>query len=228
MLTNTIFRVLRLFVGAVLLAMCPLAIAQAPEGLPQRQADDAKLEADFKEGIRLEFPADRLLEMSKFVLAYPETGVPLLLQATKERLGDDPESRVLVQQATGLIAYAASTSSIDALAELITTDEARFFGLVDRTLNHAVSREREFEVAAYAVERHASLRKHVAKWLDTNLAMPLSEESLARSIVRHEAAGDRNPADSLLPLITERQREHLRATLERVRTVERERAKQRK
>jgi hypothetical protein len=63
--------------------------------------------------------------------------------------------------------------------------------------------------------------------LEENLALPLSEELLAQSVLKHEAAGDRNPKDFLLPLLTERRREHFKTTLENVRAIEREKAQRR-
>jgi hypothetical protein len=126
-----------------------------------------------------------------------------------------------------LIAYAANADAIDATAELCATDENRFSPLVKRVLNHAISRKREFEVAEYTAEHYPTLRKYVGEWLEENLALPLSDELLAQSVLRHEAAGDRSPADSLLPLITERQREQFTTTLESVRSAEREKANRR-
>jgi hypothetical protein len=125
-----------------------------------------------------------------------------------------------------MIAYAANSDAMDAVAELCATHEEQFSPLISRVLNHAVTRKREFEVAAYAAEGYPALRKYIAEWLATNMALPLSEEILARIVLKHEAAGDRNPKDSLLPLLSEDRREHFSATLDTVRAIEREKTKQ--
>ena len=182
-------------------------------------ADDA----EFRDAIRLRLPQSTLTNAARFVLNRSVVAVPLLQEAVESDLTEGLGNSRFVSTVSELIAFAANTEAIDAIARLCLIDEKQFSPMVDRVLNHAITRKREFEVADYAAERYPTLRKYVGKWLETDLSLPLSEELLARSVLRHEAAGDRNPARSLLPLITERQREHFETTLENVRTVERER-----
>ena len=186
-------------------------------------ADDA----EFRDAIRLRLPQSTLTNAARFVLNRSVVAVPLLQEAVESDLNEGLGNSRFVSTVSELIAFAANTEAIDAIARLCLIDEKQFSPMVDRVLNHAITRKREFEVADYAAERYPTLRKYVGKWLETDLSLPLSEELLARSVLRHEAAGDRNPARSLLPLITERQREHFETTLENVRTVERERERHR-
>jgi|ERR1039458_7650817 hypothetical protein len=186
-------------------------------------ADDA----EFRDAIRLRLPQSTLTNAARFVLNRSVVAVPLLQEAVESDLTEGLGNSRFVSTVSELIAFAANTEAIDAIARLCLIDEKQFSPMVDRVLNHAITRKREFEVADYAAERYPTLRKYVGKWLETDLSLPLSEELLARSVLRHEAAGDRNPARSLLPLITERQREHFETTLENVRTVERERERHR-
>jgi hypothetical protein len=184
-------------------------------------------EAEFRQALRLRLPQSSLTDATRFVLNHPTVAVPLLREAVEDDLNAGLADAPSVSRLTEMIAYAANADAMDAVAELCTTHGEQFSPLVSRVLNHAVTRKREFEVAAYAAERYPALRKYVGEWLATNMALPLSEEILARSVLKHEASGDRNPKDSLFPLLSEHQREHFETILESVRAIEREKAKQR-
>jgi hypothetical protein len=184
-------------------------------------------EAEFRQTVRLRLPQLSLTEATKFVLNHSAVAVPLLREAIEQDLNSGLADSASISRLTEMVAYASNPDAIDAVAELCATHEEQFSPMVSRVLNHAITRKREFEVAAYAAERYPALRKYIGEWLETNLAMPLSEELLAQSVLRHEADGDRNPKDSLLPMLSEHQREHFESTLESVRAIEREKARQR-
>jgi hypothetical protein len=184
-------------------------------------------EPEFRQVVHLRLPGPNLTQATRFVLNHSSVAVPILREAVEDDLKVGLNDSDSISRLTEMIAYAANSDAMDAVAKLCVAHEERFSPMVARVLNHAVTRKREFEVAAFAAERYPLLRSYIGEWLATNLAFPLSEEALARSVLKHEASGDRNPKDSLMPLLSERQREHFETTLESVRAIEREKAKQR-
>jgi hypothetical protein len=182
-------------------------------------------EAKFRRALDLRLPQASLTDATRFVLNHSVVAVPLLLTAVKEDLIAGLGDSSSISRLTEMIAYAATSDSIDAIAELCMNQEERFSPLVPRVLNHAITRKREFEVAAYAADKYPTLRKYVREWLEENLTLPISEELLAQSVLKQEAAGDRNPEDFLVPLLTPARSEHFKTTLEDVRAIERKRTR---
>jgi hypothetical protein len=207
------------------LVVALLAVGSGAFGQNSTASTDVQ-EAEFRQAVQLRLPQLSLTEATRFVLNHPAVAVPILRHAVDDDLSRGLANSASVSRLSEMIAYAANSDAMDAVAELCNAHEEQFSPMVARVLNHAVTRKREFEVAAYAAERYPALRKYIGEWLATNLAFPLSEEVLARSVLKHEASGDRDPKDSLMPLLSERQREHFETTLESVRATEREKAKQ--
>ena len=208
-------------------AVALLAISTAAFGQnPMTSVADSG-EAKFRQAIELRLPPLSLTDATRFVLNHSAVAIPLLRNAIEEDLNAGLGDASSVPKLAEMIAYAANADAVDAIAELCATHEERFSPMVNRVLNHAVTRKREFEVAAYAAENYPVLRKYVGDWLEGNLVLPLSEELLAQSVLKHEAAGDRNPKDFLLPLLTNRRREHFKTTLENVRAIEQDKAQRR-
>jgi hypothetical protein len=208
-------------------AMALLTISAAAFGQnPMASAVDSG-EVTFRQAVELRLPPLSLTDATRFVLNHSAVAIPLLQNAIEEDLNAGLGESRSVPKMVEMIAYAGNADAVDAIAELCGTHEERFSPMVSRVLNHAITRKREFEVAAYAAENYPLLRKYVGDWLDGNLALPLSEELLAQSVLKHEAAGDRNPTDFLLPLLTDQRREHFKTILENVRAIEREKAQRR-
>jgi hypothetical protein len=206
-----------------LLAISTAAFGQSP---PTSVVDSG--EARFRQSVEMRFPTPlSLTDAARFVLNHSALAIPLLRNAIEKDLNAGLGDSSSVTKLAEMIAYAANTDAVDAISELCASDEGRFSPMVSRVLNHAITRKREFEVAAYAAENHPLLRKYVGDWLGGNLMLPLSEELLAQSVLKHEAVGDRNPRDFLLPLLSDGQREHFKTTLEHVRRSEREKGQRR-
>lgn len=209
-------------IAGVLLAMSTAAFGQ---DLKNSVADADEI--NFRKAIELRLPQLTSTDATRFLLNHSAVAVPLLRSAIEETAFNPASAdSSSVSRFAEMIAYAANADAVDAAAELCSRSEERFSPMVIRLLDHAITRKREFEVAAYAADKYPILRKYVAEWLEGDLALPLSEELLAQSVLKHEAAGDRNPGGVLVPLLTERRREHFKTTLENVRAVEREKHQQ--
>ena len=208
-------------------AMALLAISAAAFGQNPMASATNSGEAKFRQAVELRLPPQSLTDGTRFVLNHSAVAIPLLRNAIEEDLNAGLGDSGSVPKLAEMIAYAANSDAVDAIAELCATHEERFSPMVSRVLNHAITRKREFEVGAYAAEHYPLLRKYVGDWLEGNLALPLSEELFAQCVLKHEAAGDRNPKDFLLPLLSDRQREHFKTTLENVRAIELEKAQRR-
>jgi hypothetical protein len=203
-------------------------------GLQALAAQDAKLPADvaphaeteFKTAVRGGLRSSEAYSASAFVLNHEEIAIPLLLREVRAKLGGEG-TEGFVTRATELIAYAASDRGMDAVADLCSLDEQRFSPLVERLLNHAINREREYEVAYHAFENHPGLREIVRHWVEDSLNFPLSDVALAREILRRERTGhlaaDNDPLMAQLPVAT---RERIIRTVERVRNEDRQRKNQ--
>jgi hypothetical protein len=196
-----------------------IGTAQDPQQPTQSQAVANELEQAFQAAVRSDLPESSLTNASVFALNHPEIAIPILLGTIKRRLNEEPEADPFIRRASELIAYIAKSDSIDAISELCDLDNARFATLVSRTLDYAINRHREYELAFYAVQTHPSLSKMVGLWLKEQFEFPLSDKRLARAIVKREEAGispDMN--ESLLRLLDTGAQESLRKALEQVRS----------
>jgi hypothetical protein len=197
-----------------------IGCAQGPQQPAQSQAVPNELDQTFREAVRSGLPESNLTAASVFVLNHSGVAVPILLGAVERRLIGDAESGVFISRASELIAYAANSDSIDAVSELCDLDSTRFAPLVSRTLDYAINRNREYELAFYAVQAHPSLSNNIGLWLKKQFEFPLSDKRLARAIVKREDAGilpDRN--EPLLRLLDTKATESLAKALEEVRAT---------
>lgn len=205
-------------------------------GLPILVAQDSRTsvdgpqmaEADFDKAVRDGLPLSEAHSASVFVLNHEEIAIPLLLREVKRKL-EDKSAEEFITSATGLIAYSASNRGIDAVAELCSLDEKRFSTLIERLLNHAINREREYDVSYYAVENHSKLRELVGRWVEDSLRFPLSDGAFAIQMLRREKV-DRSISenDALLTLLPVATRERIVRAVEKARNDERQRLNERK
>jgi hypothetical protein len=160
---------------------------------------------------------------SVFVLAHEDIAIPILLQVIKDNL-DNKDAQGVVSRAAALIAYAASARGIDALSDLCSIDNERFMPMVERLLNHAINRKREYEVVYHALETDPNISDAIIRWLRDSLAFPQADVALAREIIRRETVGrsltDNDAVMASLPIAT---RERVLLAIENVRNDERER-----
>jgi len=167
-------------------------------------------------------PADAYAA-SVFVLNHEDIAIPTLLQAIRENLGNK-NTQEFVSRAAELVAYAASNRGMDAIAELCSLDPKRFTPVIARLLNHAINRNREYEIVYHAIDTDPNIRDAVVRWLEESLTFPQADVALAREIVRREKAGhsisDNDPVIASLPMAT---RERVLRAVEKARNDERER-----
>lgn len=200
-------------------------------GVPILMSQDANFPADapqdpeveFSSAVRDGLPPAEAHAASAFVLSHEEIAIPLLLRQVKAKL-EDKDAEEFVTRATGLIAYAASNRAIDAIAELCSIDEQRFGPLVKRLLNHAINREREYEVASFGFEKYPGLREIVGSWVEDSLHFPLSDLAFAKEVLRREKAGHPiSEEDALMVKLPAATRNRINLAVERARTEERQR-----
>jgi hypothetical protein len=184
---------------------------------------DRDAEAEFQTTVRGGLrPADAYFA-SVFVLNHEDIAIPMLLQAIRENLGNKNTQEV-VSRAAELIAYAASNRGMDAVAELCSLDPKWFTPLIERLLNHAINRNREYGIVYHAIDADPNIRDAVVRWLEESLTFPQADVALAREILRREDAGhsisDNDAVMALLPMAT---RERVLRAVEKARDDERER-----
>lgn len=201
-----------------LLLVAQIGAAQTPAGTDGSQSDRIEVEDAFRQTVEAGLPPATLTNSAAFVLNHSGTAVPILLEAVRRKMKSGHDSDSFIWRATELIAYAASSDSMDAIAELCADDEARFSPLVSRTLDHAINWHREFDVAFYAAEKYPSLEQSIGKWVNKDLEFQLSDRVLAKTIIRRESAGisgERN--EPLLRLLDAGARERLTKALSQLR-----------
>jgi hypothetical protein len=194
--------------------------AQGPEQSNKSQAAPDELEQAFRDAVRSRLPESSVTTASVFALKHSSVAVPVLVEALERELNGNDESSGFIRIASELIAYTASSDAIDAISELCTLDKARFSPLLSRSLDFSINRNREYELAFYAVQSHPSLSQGVGVWLKQQFTFPLSDKRLAQAILKREEAGvppDRN--ELLLGLLDAGARERLAKTLEQVRAT---------
>jgi hypothetical protein len=206
---------------SVILVLGFQALAAQGSKLPADVAQDA--EAEFKSAVRGGLRPSEAYSASVFVLNHEEIAIPLLLQEVRAKLGDKGAVE-FITRATELIAYAASDRGMDAVADLCSLDEKRFSPLVGRLLDHAINREREYEIAYYAFENHPNLREIVGRWVEESLSFSQADLALAKELVKRENSGlavlEDDPLLSPLPVVA---KERIKAAVEKVRTEDRRR-----
>jgi len=185
----------------------------------ESQNEETAFQAAVRDGLR---SADTY-SASVFVLNHDTTAIPILVRAIKENL-DGKNALQFVSRATELIAYAASDRGMDAIAELCSVDQERFAPYVERLLNHAINRNREYEIVYHTLEAESHIREFVVRWLKDSLEFPQSDVALAKEVLRRERIGhsisDNDAVIASLPVAT---RERVFRAIEKVRTDERER-----
>lgn len=175
-----------LIVCAIAIVVTVGADAQTPPQHEDTRKRTISSQSEFASFILRGLPVDELASASFFVLAAPDVAVPSLTQALTSALEREPTQPEFAERIKSLIVYPASTQSMDAIALLCLRDEARFSPLVERVLDHAINREREFDIAAYGAANHPLLRAYIGRWLERNLKLPLSESVFAATVIRSE------------------------------------------
>jgi hypothetical protein len=157
-----------------------------------------------------------------FVLNHDEVALPLLVDAIKANLAGTSGDEGFLRKATALIVYAANQRALDAVANLYGTDRVRFAPLVGRLFDHAVNREREYDLAYYAIEQYPALRELVIRWVTASLELPQSDIAFAREVTRREKAGSPvSDKDSILTRLPVATRERIAIAVEKVKEDER-------
>jgi hypothetical protein len=208
----------RLFV--TILFGSQILLAQDATIPPDADRDgEAAFQTTVRGGLR---PADTY-SASVFVLNHEDIAIPVLLQAIRENLGNK-NTQEFVSRAAELVAYAASNRGMDAVAELCSLDPKRFTPLIERLLNHAINRNREYEIVYHAIDTDPNIRDAVVRWLEESLTFPQADVALARELLRREKAGhsisDNDAVMASLPMAT---RERVLRAVEKARNDERER-----
>lgn len=195
-------------------------IAVAVQVLTGQESTTMPNEATFRKAVQDALPLDQMNSATLFVLNHDEIAVPILVAEIKAKW-NDAGAADFVRRAAALIVYAANQHALDAVADLCLTDEKRFSPLVGRLLDHAINREREYEIAYYAVENHPNLREIVARWVEESLSFSLADLALAKELVKREKSGlairENDPLVSPLPVAA---KERIKTAIEKVRTEE--------
>jgi hypothetical protein len=188
---------------------------------PANQDHDAEtvFQHAVQDGLR---PSD-MYSASVFVLSHENTAIPILLRSINENLGrNNPEE--FVSRAVELIVYSASDRGIDAIADLCSVDPKRFTPYVKRLLDHAINRNREYELVYHALETDPQIRDAVVRWLQDSLDFPQADVALAKEVLRRENSGHSgSESDAVMALIPFATRERVLRAVEKVRSDERER-----
>jgi hypothetical protein len=189
--------------------------------IPPGDAHDA--EAAFQAAIRSGLRPAEVYSASTFVLNHEDSAIPVLLLEIRDNL-DGKSTQDFVSRASELIAYAASNRGIDAISKLCSIDPKRFTPMIERLLNHAINRNREYEIVYHALDADPNIRDAVARWLEESLTFPQADVALAREILRREKAGhsitDKDAVMESLPTAT---RERVLHAVENARNDERRR-----
>jgi len=152
------------------------------------RSDSAAATAEIASFLQQGLPQADLTRVSLYVLNQPKVAIPILVGEIRGLLANPAGDQPIVDTAAELIAYASSEESIDALADLVQLDQDRFLPYVRRTLSYATARQRDFELAAYAVSNYPALVATSKKWLHNALKHPRSDEILATIVVRESRA----------------------------------------
>jgi hypothetical protein len=147
-------------------------------------------EGSFRKAVQAGLPPDPKDRADRFALGHEEIAIPILVTEIKAKAKlTDPETDLFILKAANLAIYKANQRAVDVVADLCQTDQKRFSWLVAQVLNSAVSYQREYELAYYAVEHYPILREAVMKWLDDTLKLQMMDVRLARELLKREKAG---------------------------------------
>jgi hypothetical protein len=108
--------------------------------------------------------------------------------AIKEKLSDK-QSENFIWTATSWVTYNANPRAVDAVADLCAADELLCPLVIKKLLNNAAARDRHYEIAYYAIERHPNLLAFVTTWVTDSMKWSMSARDLGRELVKRESAG---------------------------------------
>lgn len=183
------------------LATCVAAFAlfvvtAAPQDMsPQSsdlRSDSAAATAEIASFLQQGLPQADLTRVSLYVLNQPKVAIPLLVGEIRGLLANPAVDQPIVDAAAELIAYASSEGSIDAFADLLRLDEQRFLPYVQKTLGYASARQRDFDLAAYAIARYPSLAEVITRWVNRALKHPRADEMFATVVLRSSQSETRS------------------------------------
>jgi hypothetical protein len=193
-----------------------IAVGQESQSIPN--------ESVFRMGVGDGLPNEQMNGATLFVLNHDQIALPLLVDAIKGNLNGTAVDEGFLRKATALIVYAANRHAFDAVAELYGMDRDRFAPLVGRLLDHAVNREREYDLAYYAIEQYPAFRELVVRWVTASLELPHSDIVFAQEVLRREKAGIAvSEKGSLLTRLPVAARERIVRAVERLRDYEHQR-----
>lgn len=210
------------FFPSVLLLILVAATAATQESDGQvldLRSDTAAATAEITAFVQHGLPKQDVTRASLFVLNQPKLTIPLLVDEIRRQLPAVDGDQRRLHVAAELIAYATSEASIDFLAELVRLDQETFLPYVEKTLTYGTARERDFDLAAYAAEKHPVLIEPVEKWVNRTLEYPRADEALATAVFQ----GSRKTTQSsdrfrrLVELLEPAKRQKYHAALRRVR-----------
>jgi hypothetical protein len=213
--TETMFRIL-----ITVLIASSILVAQIAS-IPTNEEQDG--EAAFQTAIRSGLQPGDIYSASVFVLNHENIAIPILLGTIAENLADKSAQRI-VSQAAELIAYAASDRGMDAIAALCSLDSKRFAPFIDRLLNRAINRDREYEIVYHALDADPDIRQAVVRWLEDSLTFPQADVAMAKEVLRREKAGHFGGAnDTALALLPAATRDRVLLAVEKARSDDRAR-----
>ena len=107
------------------------------------------------------------------------------------------------------------------MADLCAVDEKRCPSLVQKLLNHAAARDKQYEIAYYTVDGYPNLLDPVATWVVDSMTGSVSDRYLARELLRREKAGHPiRDDDPLLSRLPSEARERVNRAIESARNAE--------
>ncbi len=182
-------------------------------------------EAAFLKAVQDGLPSDPKGRAMFFAINHEEVAVPILVAEIESKM-NDPDADYFIRSAAGLAIYNANQRAVDTVADLCLTDQKRFAWLVDQVLYSAMSRERAYELALHAVERHPGLRELVIHWVDDAMKFQATDMTLARELLNREKAGiPIEASDPLLSRLPAATRERINRAVDNERIAELQRRK---
>lgn len=224
----------RKMVRVELLLLLALAAFAQQEGAggPQRGAEILRqseaAQTDYaREVIANGFPAAEGDRFAFLLLNRSRLVVPLLEEAIRTGLGQNPRPERQLALATEMLTYPGDEAALQAISRLIPLDERRFRPLVARTLDHSMNWYNPFDLAYRAHELgDESVWAEAVKWAGDAAMRPGGRRRWAQALNKRYGAGELPSLwerDPILQAIRPEQRESLRPEMIRLAEEDRRR-----